>query len=121
MDKKTIKNLAQKSFKGNTLDQSKVKKIYPLLKRAGLKEYIRQLKKLSDKNNVFLTLPSDSELSADAIKIFSKTFPGKNIKIAIDPSLIGGVRIKHSDTIYELSIRDQLEEVLKSVTEYENW
>jgi len=120
VNKKTVKILARKSLKGDLVDEIKVKKLYPLLKREELKAYLRELKELVDKNTVYITLPSDEELSNDARKIFSKNFPGKNVKVSLDPSLIGGVRIKNYDMIYELSIRDQLEEALKSITEYEN-
>ena len=120
MDRKTVKKLAHKSFNGDSLDDVRVKKLYPLLKRRELKAYLRELKELIDRNTVYITLSSDDELSSEARRIFSKTFPGKNIKVNLDPSLLGGVRIRDYDMIYELSLRDQLEEALKSVTEYEN-
>lgn len=121
MNKKTIKKLALITIRGDLIiDEGKIKKIFPILKRDELKAYLRELKEILDKNTVYVTIPSNDKLTQDAKRIFSKTFPGKNIKVAVDPSLISGVRIKNYDMIYELSLRAQLEEGLRSIVEDEN-
>lgn len=119
MNKKFIKKLAHNSFTDNKLDEKKVKVISSNLNRGRLKTYLREIKNISQKNTVYITIPSNSTLTEDASKTFSRLFPGRKIEIRVDTTLIGGVRIENYDMIYDLSIKSRLEDSIKSI-EYEN-
>ena len=119
MNKSLIKLLAKKSIKNNRFDAVMIKKIASLLKRSDLKTYLKELKDLREKNTVYLSIPSNGILEEEAKKFFAKNFSGKQIEVTLDPSLIGGIRVRNYDMIYEISLKDELEKSLDYITEYD--
>lgn len=106
MDKKTIKKLVQASYNKKELDIKKVNKIVNLLKRADLKRYIKQLKANEIKSTVFIEMPKIYKNGHDSL--FKKAFPDKKIVYSVNPSLLLGLKIVDSDTVYEMNLSDVL-------------
>ncbi len=108
MKKTDIKHVANASFTKDKLDEAKVKKVSKQLKRADLKVYIRELKDIESKKTVQITVPNEEGL-LEMRKYFMKLYPDKKLLFGIDESLIGGIRVIDYDNIYELSIKNFLE------------
>lgn len=116
MDKLKIKQLAKFSFKDNQLDEVKVKKISQLLNRTHLKGYIKNLKAIERKQTIVLVVPDDKIGNVSTIVgQISKLYPGKRILIKTDPSLIAGMRIVNDDLIYEVSMKQILNDAIKAI------
>lgn len=114
MNKKYVKRLCVASYKGNTLDQKRVKKITSLLTRKELKEYINILKLIEKKKTVFVTLASKLQLNKST---FQKLFPNKKIVYNYDTSLIAGVQTINYDIVYNLNVKNELEKIEASINE----
>ncbi len=108
MIKNKIKKLAQLSYTKGELDGKKVKKIANFLSRQDLKEYIKILRELENAKKVTVIVPrlyKDKEFE----KQLSGVFDGKKIIFKEEPSLITGLRVENNDLIYELSLKNTLE------------
>lgn len=115
MRKNLIKKLAEESFVKNTLDKNKTAKIAKSLKREDLKVYIKDLKTISARNSVTVTLPSDQGLR-DMKNYFFKIYPHKRILFNIDETMLTGIRVVDYDNVYELSLKSFLENSLRGTT-----
>lgn len=115
MRKNVIKRLAEESFLKNDLDGRIVTNVAKVLKREDLKIYIKDLKNIEAKRTVIITIPSSSGIN-EMKRYFSKIYPDKRIVIAVDESLITGIRVVDYDNVYELSIKGLLENSLKGST-----
>jgi len=116
MKKNLIKKLAEESYTKNSLDHDKIEKIAKNLKRDDLKVYIKSLKSIDSKKTVTITLPSEEGLREIKDK-FLKLYPDKKIIIAIDPSLLAGIRVVDFDNEYELSLKGFLESSIKTTND----
>ena len=114
MKKNIIKKVAKMSYSGDLLDKDKVIKISKSLKRENLKAYIKTLKNMEAKKTVVVTLSSEERIKG-LKDYFSKLYPDKRIIIQIDESLLAGIRVVDFDNVYELSLKDLLENSIKGV------
>ncbi|EKD86726.1 MAG: hypothetical protein ACD_37C00168G0001 [uncultured bacterium] len=119
MNKKTVNTLALYSFKKNNLDLAKFKRISRVLKKSDLRTYLKALKRLIDKQTVYISIPENNEIKAFVQKTFSVIYPEKKIEITIDSTLLAGVKIRNYDNIYELSLKDLLENNLRKIADYD--
>lgn len=112
---KKIKELVLASLTANSLDPKKIEEIAGYLERKNLKLYIRALKNWQRQRNVIVTLPklADKESQNNLKKIF----PDKQIINEIDPSLLIGINIIDCDLVYNLSLKNQLEDIVSYSTE----
>ncbi|OGH31585.1 MAG: hypothetical protein A3J69_00925 [Candidatus Levybacteria bacterium RIFCSPHIGHO2_02_FULL_42_12] len=112
MKQHMMKQLIAISYKNNKLDEKVVFKIACLLLRKDLKRYVRALKNYEKKRTVTVSLPSISrELIHKNEYLLKKIFPKKEILYKKDPLLMAGVRFSHHDTIFEMSLRNTLEQI----------
>lgn len=111
MKKDFIKILAKNTFLKGKLDNKKAVKIASLLRREDLKLYIKSLKDVSARETVFISAASGENIPR-LVRQFEQLFPNKKISIDLDPTLLAGIRIVDYDNVYELSIKDILEEGL---------
>lgn len=116
LKKSKIKKLAIDSFKNNELNVFRVKKIAGLLKRGDLKLYIKALKRADGRNTITLVVPDeDIENVAGVAAKLKKAYPDKKILIKVDPTLIAGIKIINDDLIYEVSIKQMLEDLIEKL------
>ncbi len=108
MTKNMIKKLAEVSYTKEKLDNKKVKRISRSLGREDLKVYIKDLKTMEAKKTVIVTVATDKGLT-DIKSYFNKIYPSKRIVFTIDESLLTGIRVVDFDNIYELSLKNFLE------------
>jgi len=110
MTKKQIKKIALASYTKNELDSKKVKRISQLLTRNSLKQYIKELKLLENQKTIIILTPSFNKNSQSKLKSkFAKIFTDKKIIIEDDPSLLLGVKVIDNDLIYDLSLKNTLD------------
>ena len=118
MTKKYIKKLAMASYTKKELDSKKVKKIADLLSRNNLKQYIKELKLLENEKTITILTPAFSkQTQSDIKKKFSKVFTDKKVIIDSDPSLILGVKVINNDLIYDLSLKNTLDNLNTHIIE----
>lgn len=116
MTKKQLENLVLQSYSKDLLDAKKVSFIASLLTRFQLKEYIRGLKSFENQKtvNVILSqLPTNEQQ-----KTISRLFPGKRIKYEIDENLLVGIKIINNDEVFDLNLKDTLDNLLSHVSAY---
>jgi hypothetical protein len=107
MIKNKIKKIAEKSFKNKKLDDKIVIEMAKRFKRSELKEYLRELYAMENKNTVKVFLPSDDEENIKQVySTLRKMYKDKKIVVEIDPSLLVGIRVENEDNIYELSLKN---------------
>lgn len=114
MTKKQLKNLVLQSYTKESLDEKKVKSAALILKRSQLKQYIKELKNYERKKTVSITV---AQLPTNAYQeAFLKLFPGKQIVYAVDPTLLVGLQIVNNDQVYNLNLKDTLNNLLFHVS-----
>lgn len=106
-----IKKMAEDSYRGNSLDQNKVKTFSKLLKRDDLKVYIKKLKMIESRKIVKITVPHENGLR-EIKKYFSVMYAHKKIVVNTDPSMLSGIKVEDLDNTYELSLKGFLESAL---------
>jgi F0F1-type ATP synthase delta subunit len=110
MTKKIIKKIALASYTKNQLDSKKVKRIVSFLTRNNLKQYIKELKSLENQKTISIITPySNKKTQTDIKNKFAKFYTDKKIVMNTDPSLILGVKIINNDLIYNLNLKDTLD------------
>ena len=77
MTKKQVKELAQKSYTNEILDEKKILQIADRLKRHDLKIYIKELKREEKRRSVIIQSPT--VLKDQVLKSLKGVFPGKKI------------------------------------------
>lgn len=110
MTKKIISQLVIASYTKDMLDEKKVNRIVSLLSRAELKLYIRGLKLSEKSRTISLVLP-DKKLynKADAKRL------RKQVTVVEDKSLLLGAKIIDNDMVYDLSLKNSLDEFIQSL------
>lgn len=114
MKKDIIKELAISSFTKKGLDAKRVNRIVRSLGRKELKEYIRQLKIFEEKNKVLIEVSSDYKGLKNEIE---KIFPSDRIEIKEKKDLILGMRITKNYSIYNLSLKNKLLNIVNYISE----
>lgn len=107
MNKKQIKQLAIQSYTKDNLDSKKVRLIANRLTRSELRTYVKFLKSYENQKKVTVFTPK----SVVNNRNFSKIFPNKKIVFETDPSLLVGLRVVDNDNVYELSLKNTLEDL----------
>lgn len=116
MTTKQIRQLIQASYTKNTLDQKKVEKIAKLLSHSELKAYVRGLKLEEKKHKVYIALPSKT-IYNKMRRDLENLYKGKEILFEEDPSLLLGIRILDADMLYELSLKDRINQLAQQTEE----
>lgn len=114
MTKKQLDNLVLQSYTKDSLDAKKVSAIAGLLTRFQLKQYLRELKnyeKQKTVNVIVSYLPTNTQQ-----KTISHLFPGKRIKYEIDKNLLVGIKIINNDEVFDLNLKDTLDNLLSFVS-----
>jgi F0F1-type ATP synthase delta subunit len=112
MTKKFINKLVSASYKKDELDSESVKKIASLLSRRDLKAYIRSLKLSEKARAISLVLPMKSVYNKTT---FEALFQGKQITVSEDPSLLLGLKIIDNDMVYDMTLKDRLENFVQEL------
>ncbi|OGH23748.1 MAG: hypothetical protein A2958_03275 [Candidatus Levybacteria bacterium RIFCSPLOWO2_01_FULL_38_13] len=112
---KKIKILAQKSFVSGRLDSNLVKLVASKLKKKELKFYLKTLKNVEQKNTVKVYSPLKTEKTTTYERQFRGIFPNKRIEFIYSPHLIAGLRIIDNDIVYEMSLKDSLENLIMHI------
>ncbi len=117
---KIVKKSVQASFINGVVDEKKVAFFVKSFKALPLVDSIIALKNFAtgvraelEKTTLFVT--SAQELSQSDLgvikKSLQKTYPIREVVSQIDPSLLGGVKFKISDTLIDLSVKSKLEQL----------
>lgn len=106
-----VKKLAAASYKNGILNQGLVERIIKLLKPKEIKQYIKTLKNIENKNTVLVTF-ADKEVMKEipVMTVINKLFKGR-IKINEDKALIAGIKIVDYDMVYDLSLKEKIEKM----------
>ncbi|MBI3985101.1 MAG: F0F1 ATP synthase subunit delta [Candidatus Levybacteria bacterium] len=115
MDKKLLRKLVLASYTKGNLDEDKVAKIVKYLKKSELREYIKALKLFEMQNTVLVSVTTDK--TKDLKKHFEKIFFPKKVYVEYDKSLLAGIKIADFDNIYELNLKNKLENLIKHISE----
>jgi len=117
MTKKDIKKLAEWSYTKENLDQKKARKITKLLGKSDLKLYIKALKNIESKKVVRIVVPDKKMIDINMLKQFQTAFPKKRIEIEEDSGLILGIKIVDNDLIYQLNLKNTLDNLSQYLVE----
>lgn len=116
MTKRFLHQLVLTSYINNHLNAKKVDAIAASLTRHDLKAYIRALKLLEQQNRISVALPK-ANLYNEVRKNLEKLFPNKQLVLEENPSLLLGMQLIDNDMVYEMSLRDRLEEIVDQINE----
>lgn len=117
---KLIKKAIEDSVFNNKVDPVKVAKYIKLFKALpqddaifGLENYAKGLKRVESSHTLYIYSPI--KLENAQVDGFIKHFKDKHIimdfEVIIDSSLIGGIRFKIGDTVYDDSVQSKIEQV----------
>lgn len=110
-----LQKLVEISYNKAELDAKNVSEIATRLSRKDLKAYIRALKAQEKKRTVIVEVPSEeAKKSLDEIQAL---FPEKKLQYQINPSILLGTRITDNDVVYELNLRDSLNNMVRYIEE----
>ncbi len=123
-DTKVINAAIKASFKGLEINQSEVKRIVKLLNgypkaRAiqMLNLYLKRLKNVLDQTH--LTIESSTKLSQGELKLITDKIktkqPVTEIDYQVNPSLIGGFKVKIGDKLIDSSVNRQITEIGEAI------
>lgn len=110
MTKKEIAQLVEASYTKDVLDEKKVARIASLLSRNDLKQYIRGVKIAERAKTICLVLP-DRNLYNKSLLAGTK----KQVAVVEDRSLLVGAKIIDNDMIYDMSLKNSLDEFIKNI------
>lgn len=119
-----VHQLVNYSFVGDKLSQERVNGITKSFARLPLSQsltylrtYLRELKKYIEFRS--LLVDSSTELRQSQIAAISKAFKKDYLvfeqKVNLDPSLLGGLRIKIGDSVFDYSVKARIAELGKSI------
>jgi F0F1-type ATP synthase delta subunit len=106
----TLKKLAEQSYTGNTLNEEIVNKIAVQLSRKDLKNYIKLLKAIESKKEVYIT--SAAKLTDSDLKRIQSLFPDKKLMCVIDSTMISGIKIVENDEEYEINLNRTFHDII---------
>lgn len=121
---KLVQKAVDQSFEKDRIDGSKVKKIVETFKRQSLNEavfclenYLKLLRQEFSRRQVVVY--SASKLNTDEqeqiMRQVNLKFQISNLKFEVDPSLLGGVKIKIGDDIYDNSVSAKVNKVKEAI------
>lgn len=114
MTKKQLHNLVVQSYTNESLDVKKVNSAALILTRSQLKQYIKELKRYESKKTVNIKV---AQLPTKTYQqIFLKLFPNQQIVYTVDPTLLVGIQIINNDQIFDLNLKDTLDNLLTYVS-----
>lgn len=114
MTVKQVKLLASKSFKKNELDPKRTKLFSAKMKRKDLRNYIREIKTLDQKNKITIVIPNLKNFKKTDISAFLKNYKNKKIIYEEDPNLLVGVKVIDNDLIYDFNLKNTLENLIET-------
>lgn len=117
MTKKQLKKLVLESYTGNNLNEKTVEKIAGFLNRKELKQYIKALKLKENKMSVTISLPHNATTGEKSL--VKNLFPAKKLIFKVDPSLILGFEVIDNDFMYNINLRNTLENLVTYVSSYD--
>ncbi len=117
MNKKLLKQLLLISYKNGDLDSEIVAKISEKLDRTQLKQYIRALKNAEKLHNVYVETPFPE--NTNMMDSFKTIFPDKKIQNLENSSLIVGTKISYNDDIFEVSLKNNLDQIVRNIEDYD--
>ena len=115
MNRQQLKKLADLTIALENVDEGVVKYVSEKLSRSDLKEYLLLLKKLVNNNTVYVK--TDIDISRDVKKTISEMFPGKKMVFEKDTFSGGGVSIKTGDNIFNLSVKNYINQTVETLKE----
>lgn len=111
MTTKQIKQLASISFADNKLDDKKISFIAAKLKRTDVREYVKMVQMMNGQRTV--TVQSAQPADQSVLKQLSIRFPDKKILYTIDKQVLAGMRIIDNDILYDYSLDNKLDTLIK--------
>ncbi|HVF69375.1 MAG TPA: hypothetical protein VNA13_02290 [Xanthomonadales bacterium] len=117
MNKKLLKQLLLISYKNGELDNKTIAKISEKLDRTQLKQYIKALKSAEKLHNVYVETPFAENKTV--MESFKSIFPDKKIKNLENSSLIVGTKISYNDDIFEVSLKNNLDQIVRNIEDYD--
>jgi F0F1-type ATP synthase delta subunit len=109
MTRKFLNKLVEASYIDESLDQQRVMAIAERVNRKELKAYIQAIKAREQSTTVIVDAPY--ELDKKQTDELLKFFPGKKLVSRKDNSLLLGLKITDNDTIYEMNLKDTLDNI----------
>jgi len=116
MDKKLIKKLAIVSYINNKLNEEKVNRIVKNLSRRELREYIKALRDLQNKNTVYVDY--SNELDDNYKREIEGIFPNKEVIFRRNKDLILGVKITENDIVSNINLNNSLKQITMYFDKY---
>lgn len=121
--RKSAIKAAELSFKDGDLDESAARKFIKAFKNLPLNEsvltlnhYLRAIR--SGLAKTTLLIESSVNLTASQVKEIEASFKGKKInetKTQLSPSILGGVRVRIGDVIFDNSVRSRINQVKEAL------
>ncbi|MBI3486415.1 F0F1 ATP synthase subunit delta [Candidatus Daviesbacteria bacterium] len=120
---KMVKNSLDKN---GQVDEKKALKFVKVLKSfksglalASLIEFKKRLKKELEKHILYIESVTEfpKELTKEAVKLVFKNYAVTSVENKINPSLLGGIRLKIADTVLDDSLLKKLEQLEKKLYE----
>lgn len=121
---KKIRKLAEKSFKDSRLNQFEVTKSIKLLKSQPksmalftLTKYLKELKKIEKQHTLFIeTVIPISVVQRNKITArLSKKFKITKVTNDLNPEILGGLKIRIGDEIWDGSLLNKLNQVREAI------
>ena len=109
-----IKNFAENVVK-EKIGKKEAVKILSLLDMESLRKLLYALLLEQEKNSVEVTLADEPDTKLK--KSIHAKFPNANIGINSDKNIGAGIKLKHYDMIYDLTVRSKLENLIKNLEE----
>lgn len=114
MSKKEIKQLVLASYTKDKLDIRKINKIIKFFSKKDLKNYVKYIKSYEKTKNVIVEMPIIIG-KEDILRQFKKLYPGKNIQLKENKTLLAGVKITDNDIVYEENLKNKLENIVSFI------
>ena len=117
-----INKLVEQSFNGGKADENFIAKVIATLKKLSLAEsletlqlYLKGLKRKIEENT--LVVESAVKLSGSELKSVEKMIKREVIAVEqkLNPSLLGGLRIKIGDEFLDFSLRSKIQQVAERI------
>ncbi len=116
MDTKLIRKLALASYINNKLDEEKVNRIVVNLKRRELREYIKALKDLQNKNTVYVDY--SDELDDNYKSEIEGLYLNKSVIFRKNKDLILGIKITENDIVSNINLDNSLKQITAYFDKY---
>ncbi len=122
--KKLIDRAVGNSFSDSGLKTDIVKKYVTAFKKMNLSDsiqtltlYSRGLKRVMEEHTLFIE--SAGEMTGQQVKeiqdTFTKGFKLYNVETKLNPSLLGGIKVKMGDLIFDYSLKSKINQVKEAI------